>query len=304
MQLIGQAIRHKTFGKGIVTGLDEHVLTVCFSGGDKKFIYPDAFGQYLTLRNSAMQEKIRSLLAEQTAQEKAHWQAVQDAQERKYRLQHFPISQNSQTAFHLDTAQAEQTLHRWSVSTGTYLSGSSKGEPRVPDRMKPNSLCLLTCRAADAPEEERRIVGLFMAPEDFFGIYCRDGMIPAHPIWRAALAEPEQPLFWPYFSEGSAVRRWGKTAMKYFTTAVAERILFDLCRSGAAPRKPAGLPSLLPLFLHTEPAVSPPPGAKGQGNAITQEPHRKRPAQRPPDLKSPLEPDGSKGLFCAHFSTM
>ena len=235
MQLIGQAIRHKTFGKGIVTGLDEHVLTVCFSGGDKKFIYPDAFGQYLTLRNSAMQEKIRSLLAEQTAQEKAHWQAVQDAQERKYRLQNFPISQNSQAAFHLDTAQAEQTLHRWAVSTGTYLSGGSKGEPRVPDRMKPNSLCLLTCRAADAPEEERRIVGLFMAPEDFFGIYCRDGMIPAHPIWRAALAEPEQPLFWPYFSEGSAVRRWGKTAMKYFTTAVAERILFDLCRSGAAP---------------------------------------------------------------------
>lgn len=234
MQLIGQAIRHKTFGKGIVTGLDEDVLTVCFSDGNKKFIYPDAFSQYLTLRNSAMQEKIRSLLAEQTAREEAHWQAVQDAQERKYRLQNFRISQNSQAAFQLNTEQEEQTWRRWAVSTGTYLSGCSKGEPRIPDRLKPNSLCLLTRRASGAPEEERRITGLFMVPEDFFGIYCRDGVIPAHPTWRAALAEPAQPLFWPYFAEDPTVRRWGNAAMKYFTTAVAERILFDLCTSGAA----------------------------------------------------------------------
>lgn len=193
MQLIGQAIRHKTFGKGIVTGLDEDVLTVCFSDGNKKFIYPDAFSQYLTLRNSAMQEKIRSLLAEQTAREEAHWQAVQDAQERKYRLQNFRISQNSHAAFQLNTEQEEQTWRRWAVSTG-----------------------------------------LFMVPEDFFGIYCRDGVIPAHPTWRAALAEPAQPLFWPYFAEDPTVRRCGNAAMKYFTTAVAERILFDLCTSGAA----------------------------------------------------------------------
>ena len=39
MQLIGQAIRHETFGKGIVTGWNRNILTVCFPGGDKRFLY-------------------------------------------------------------------------------------------------------------------------------------------------------------------------------------------------------------------------------------------------------------------------
>ena len=37
MQLIGQAIRHETFGPGVVTGWDRNILTVCFSTGDKNF---------------------------------------------------------------------------------------------------------------------------------------------------------------------------------------------------------------------------------------------------------------------------
>ena len=43
MQLIGQSIKHVTFGKGVVTDWNGNVITVCFSAGEKKFIYPDAF---------------------------------------------------------------------------------------------------------------------------------------------------------------------------------------------------------------------------------------------------------------------
>lgn len=50
MQLIGQAIRHETFGKGIVTERNRNILTVCFSDGDKQFLYPDAFAKHLTLK--------------------------------------------------------------------------------------------------------------------------------------------------------------------------------------------------------------------------------------------------------------
>ena len=60
MQLIGQAIRHETFGKGIVTGWNRNILTVCFPGGDKRFLYPDAFARrHLTLRNQEMQAEIQ-----------------------------------------------------------------------------------------------------------------------------------------------------------------------------------------------------------------------------------------------------
>ena len=60
MQLIGQAIRHETFGKGIVTGWNRNILTVCFPGGDKRFLYPYAFARlHLTLRNQEMQAEIQ-----------------------------------------------------------------------------------------------------------------------------------------------------------------------------------------------------------------------------------------------------
>lgn len=43
MQLLGQPIKHTTFGKGIVTDWNDHSITVCFNSGEKRFIYPDAF---------------------------------------------------------------------------------------------------------------------------------------------------------------------------------------------------------------------------------------------------------------------
>lgn len=54
MQLIGQPIKHVTFGKGVVT--------VCFSAGEKKFIYPDAFSNFRILKNADAQEKVQHLL--------------------------------------------------------------------------------------------------------------------------------------------------------------------------------------------------------------------------------------------------
>lgn len=69
MQLIGQAIRHETFGKGIVTGWNRNILTVCFPGGDKRFLYPDAFARrHLTLRNQEMQAEIQELLLAKEAE--------------------------------------------------------------------------------------------------------------------------------------------------------------------------------------------------------------------------------------------
>ena len=230
MHLIGQAIRHETYGKGVVTDWDQKTLTVCFSSGDKKFLYPDAFARHLTLRDSAMQSKIEHLLDVRAAEKQAHRQAVQQEQERRYRLQTLKITPNAQAAF--DVKDPAQALSTWTVSTGTYLSGYSKGEPRVADRMKPNSLCLLTHRAPGQPERERCILGIFMVEEDFFGSEHQNGVIPAHPVYRLALETPVP--FWPYFSTDTAKQRWGNMAMRYFPNQTAEQILFDLL-SAAAP---------------------------------------------------------------------
>ena len=77
MQLIGQAIRHETFGKGIVTGWNRNILTVCFPGGDKRFLYPDAFARrHLTLRNQEMQAEIQELLLAKEAEKQEAQQAM------------------------------------------------------------------------------------------------------------------------------------------------------------------------------------------------------------------------------------
>ena len=59
MQLLGQPITHTTFGKGIVTDWNDHSITVCFNSGEKRFIYPDAFSNFLILKNTDAQEKIQ-----------------------------------------------------------------------------------------------------------------------------------------------------------------------------------------------------------------------------------------------------
>ena len=49
MQLIGQAVKHVSWGKGIITSFDKsgHIVSVLFAAGEKQFLYPDAFTHYL-----------------------------------------------------------------------------------------------------------------------------------------------------------------------------------------------------------------------------------------------------------------
>nr|WP_325185914.1 hypothetical protein [uncultured Oscillibacter sp.] len=228
MQLIGQPIKHGTFGKGIVTEWNDTTITICFSVGEKKFIYPDAFSEFLYLKNAAMQREVQELLNKREAAKEAERQAFQKLRERNQLLQNLKISPQSQAVFDIKPDQYEELFSTWSVSTGCYVSGYSKGKPRVPERLKPNSMCLLTGCAAGRPEKERRIIGAFMVKEDFLGSHCRDGVIRAHPVYRLQLRTEDQIPFWPYVVQEPEKQRWGGIALKYMTNKTGERILFDI----------------------------------------------------------------------------
>ena len=58
MNLIGQAIRHNNYGKGVVIDMSPGNLTVCFADGDREFSFPDELGNTLTLRNRSLQKNI------------------------------------------------------------------------------------------------------------------------------------------------------------------------------------------------------------------------------------------------------
>ena len=228
MQLTGQAVKHTAFGKGIVTGQEDNIIIVSFPQGEKRFLYPDAFRKFLTFHNQQAAEQVGSLLRQRADRREEQLQALLEEQERQQRIHSFKISVNSQAAFALELAGEPDPLRDWKLSTGVYLSGSAKGEPRIPDKLKPNSACLLTRRGPEEGEEDRQIVGVFMVPEDFFGDACADGLIPAHPLHRLALDPQQQRSFWDYFPEAKSRSRWGGTSFKYCSNAVVQRILFDL----------------------------------------------------------------------------
>ncbi|HHU05930.1 MAG TPA: hypothetical protein GXZ65_05555 [Clostridiales bacterium] len=228
MQLLGKAIMHKTFGKGTITAVSDNTVTVSFPEGEKKFLYPDAFMQFLKLRDKKVQEQVNQLLHEKNMEEEAERKQVQEMLERRHRMANLKLTLNSQAAFGMVYNKIEDVLSSWTVSTGSYLSGMSAGQPRIPHKLKPNSACLLTQCPEGVEESERKIVGAFMVKEDFFGDLCSDGIIKAHEQYRIALEEDEALRLWNYFDEKKRPKRWGNTEFKYFASTTMQKILFDI----------------------------------------------------------------------------
>ncbi|MGX8700183.1 hypothetical protein [Caproiciproducens sp.] len=229
MDINGQAIKHKTFGPGVVTALTADTITVSFPEGEKKFIYPDAFREYLVLKDKNMQRHITAQIAEKEAEFNRQRQAELAEQERRQKLLNFPITANSHAAFDIMPEHAEQICKTCIVSTGRYLSGYSKGQPRTAERLKPNSVCLLTERQRERPEQDRRMIGAFMVREDFFGKDVHDGLIEGHPEYRMRVPSGKVLLFWEYFGQ-DATPRWGNTAFKYCSGTVMNHILSEMTR--------------------------------------------------------------------------
>lgn len=227
MKLIGQPIKHRIFGAGVVTGLAENTVTICFQDSEKKFIYPDAFQNFLILKDPKTQRRIEKEIADREIATQKERRAEQAKQDRKRKMLNFNVTANSHAVFHVAPDRVDQTIRECQVYTGTYLSGYSKGQPRVADRMKPNSVCLLTTRPSGQDEQARIIIGAFMVREDFFGEDVHDGIIKGHPQHRIFLPKESQMLFWKYFGQNT-MPRWGNTAFKYCPANVVNQILADM----------------------------------------------------------------------------
>lgn len=237
MHLLGKAIKHKTFGEGTITAISDNIIAVSFPRGEKKFLYPDAFEQFLKARDEKTQREIDRLLNKRSMAEEAERKAAQEMLERRQRMANLRVTLNSQAVFGLICNKIEDVLSNWTVSTGCYISGMSAGEPRIPIKLKPNSACLLTHCPEGANESERRIVGAFMVKEDFFGDLCTDGIIEAHEKYRIALEEGESLLLWDYFEESKRPKRWGNTEYKYFPNTTMQKILADIKNSLTSDRR-------------------------------------------------------------------
>jgi hypothetical protein len=157
MDIKGQAIRHKTFGSGVITASASDTITVKFSVGEKKFVYPEVFKEYLVFQNQKLQQSITALIAEKQALAERQSQMEQMERERQRKLRSFTVTPNSHAVFDVPPEQAAQVCASFTVSTGRYLSGYSKGKPRLAERLKPNSACLLTERPSGESEQREKL---------------------------------------------------------------------------------------------------------------------------------------------------
>src|SRR5690625_6792126 len=116
-------------------------------------------------------------------------------------MKNHSIHESSQIVFWLDEEEQKNVFTEWQVFTGEVQSGKNKGQPNRAARLRPNSASLLTVRAADQPETERQILGLYMVNETFSGNHNDDGMVLAHPEFSIELLEEEatQQILWYYY---------------------------------------------------------------------------------------------------------
>ena len=227
MNIIGKTVNHKTFGSGTVTALTDKIITISFHGTEKRFIYPDAFKRFLVFKGRHAQEYAEELIREKEAAIQRKKQIEQKENERRQKLLNFKISANSHLVMDVPFEEIDNVFQTLSVSAGTYLSGGSKGLPRVLDRVKPNSICFITSCLNGEEEAERKLIGAFMVEEDFFGDEVSTGIIRGHPKYHIMMPEEHSMLFWTQLNQ-AVPSRWGGVPFKYCSTSAANRMLSEM----------------------------------------------------------------------------
>ncbi len=232
MDIVGASVSHNTFGIGTVSDLTEGVIDVVFDGEEKSFIYPDAFKNFLTFENSSRQDLVEKEIKKKEVLVKKRKRLEAEENRRRHRLLNFKIVTNSHIVVNVPFDQIEEVFQEPAVSTGKYLSGKSKGLPRIADRVKPNSVCFITSIPEGKNEEDRKLIGAFMAEESFFGDEAEDGIIKGHPEYCVLLPATRRMLFWSALDK-TVPSRWGSIVFKYCPSASANSLLAKIVRTVA-----------------------------------------------------------------------
>lgn len=228
MQILGQGFRHISFGDGVIKDVSGRYITIGFVQGDKKFLYPDAFSDFLELKDLEKQKILNKKNIQQQLQKKIEKKRELEQRERYWKIRNMKITPNSQAVFHVDFSAAKDIIESGLISTGCYFSGNLKGKPRIPSRLKPNSVCLITGLHKDSREKNRCILGAFMVEEYFLGEYCSDGIIKSHEKYRLLLNADDALPFWNYFTNNRIFSHWGNVPFKYFSNETMQDILYDM----------------------------------------------------------------------------
>ena len=243
MNLINKKVTHKRFGTGSIVKHNDSSIEINFATENKMFVFPDVFGEHLTLHDKSVAHSFEKILQEKELERKEEELKKEEEKElqrknQELRLGHEKLMKNhklhpeSQMVFWCDTEEQISSFSEWKVFSGEIKSGNNKGKPNKPIRLHQNSAVLLTEIDSSMPEKDRRILGVYMVNEDFIGKLCEDGYIPAHSKYRLQLTEQEsdQMLFWNYYVNEKFPQKmtWNTGKYRYFDNLWMAQILHDI----------------------------------------------------------------------------
>ncbi len=246
MNLVDKQVTHKVFGKGRVVKYNDSYVKVAFSSGSESFVFPDAFGPYLTLVDKKTAKIVGEMVRKKEKERMEREQGLKKLKAlRNKRLQRrlerdrqakkvsvHRVHPSSQSVFWCETQELDSIFSEGRVFTSIIKSGPNKGKPRRLARIKQNSACLLTARDRRAPERDRLILGAFMVDEAFSNKASGDGYIPAHSVHRLRLSreESEKMLFWNYYINKKHPHKmtWNTGRHRYFDNIWMAQILRDI----------------------------------------------------------------------------
>lgn len=239
MNLLNEKVTHKVFGNGKIVGQDESIITVDFNEDIKRFVYPDAIGTFISLKDKDTAKSLKKIISKKETEQKAVEKKREEKKKQKTlelqrikQLKNHKIHESSQIVFWLDENEQQNIFTDWQVSTGKIKSGPNKGQPNRAARLRPNSAALLTVREENQAETDRQIIGLYMVKETFAGNLSEDGMVPAHAYYRIKLTEQEaeKMLFWNYYKNKNYPHRtsWNSGKYRYFDNVWTAQILKDI----------------------------------------------------------------------------
>ncbi|MGD6968309.1 malate synthase [Rossellomorea vietnamensis] len=252
MNLIDKKVTHKRFGMGSIVKHNDTVIEIHFASENKKFVYPDVFGEHLEIHDKNAAHSLEEIIQQKELEQKEEELKKEEEKklQRKYqelRLGHEKLMRNhklhpeSQMVTWCDAEEQNTVFSEWKVSSGAIKSGANKGKPNKPIRLHQNSAVLLTEIDSSKPEQDRRILGVFMVKDGFIGKLCEDGSIPAHEEYRLQLTEQEadQMLFWKYYVNEKSPDKmtWNTGKYRYFDNVWMAQILQDIVSLKSDPEE-------------------------------------------------------------------
>lgn len=263
MDLLNKKVTHMKWGTGTITAQDDAIVSIQFEEVAKKFVYPDAFELHLTIENEQDAAKFSEMIVEK--EERQQQKLLEQQQHREQaqkkeqkRLQYERLATNhklhpqSQLVFWCDEEEKQSVFKDWTLFSGAMKSGQNKGKPNKAVRLHQNSAVIITARAPKTAEQDRRILGLYMVKEGFYGKLGDDGFIPAHSEFRIQLSEQEsaQLYFWNYYMNDKTPNKmaWSTGKYRYFLNEWTAQILRDIYSLKTNPQEKAEVKLFLQHF--------------------------------------------------------